>query len=198
MNDEASYNCDSCGEEIVVPIDMTAGSRQEYVEDCPVCCCPNVIHVGLKRMASGWEEKEWNTIALRKTKDDLGLSYPWHPWPTENNGSPERQMNLETLRAAHTEGRTGTWSGLRIGVYLGVLVDQPWNQAGATQAFTEIRFTWKFPNLFGGFSISAPPRFGTELISAHSLPWSGSWSIFDWHTSSVLDFGSSSARLIWL
>ena len=34
MKDEASYNCDSCGEEIVVPIDLTAGSRQEYVEDC--------------------------------------------------------------------------------------------------------------------------------------------------------------------
>jgi hypothetical protein len=45
MRDEASYNCDSCGEEIVVPIDLTAGSSQEYVEDCPVCCCPNVIHV---------------------------------------------------------------------------------------------------------------------------------------------------------
>ena len=45
MKDEASYQCDSCGEEIVVPIDLTAGSRQEYVEDCPVCCRPNVIHV---------------------------------------------------------------------------------------------------------------------------------------------------------
>ena len=45
MNDEASYNCDSCGEEIVLPIELSAGSAQEYVEDCPVCCCPNVIHV---------------------------------------------------------------------------------------------------------------------------------------------------------
>ena len=45
MKDEASYTCDSCGEEIVVPIDLSAGSSQEYVEDCPVCCCPNVIHV---------------------------------------------------------------------------------------------------------------------------------------------------------
>jgi hypothetical protein len=25
--------------------DLTAGSRQEYVEDCPVCCRPHVIHV---------------------------------------------------------------------------------------------------------------------------------------------------------
>ena len=45
MKDEASYTCDSCGEEIVVPIDLSAGTSQEYVEDCPVCCCPNVIHV---------------------------------------------------------------------------------------------------------------------------------------------------------
>ena len=45
MHDEATYICDSCGEEIVVPIDPTAGSRQEYVEDCPVCCNPSVIFV---------------------------------------------------------------------------------------------------------------------------------------------------------
>jgi hypothetical protein len=45
MKDEASYVCDSCGEEIVLPIDQSAGSAQEYVEDCPVCCCPNVIYV---------------------------------------------------------------------------------------------------------------------------------------------------------
>jgi hypothetical protein len=45
MNDEACYICDSCGEEIVIPLDLTAGVSQEYVEDCPVCCHPNVIHV---------------------------------------------------------------------------------------------------------------------------------------------------------
>lgn len=45
MEDEASYFCDSCGEEIVVPIDPSAGAMQEYVEDCPVCCRANVIHV---------------------------------------------------------------------------------------------------------------------------------------------------------
>jgi hypothetical protein len=45
MKDQASYVCESCGEEIVVPIDLSAGSSQEYVEDCPVCCNPNVIHV---------------------------------------------------------------------------------------------------------------------------------------------------------
>ena len=45
MRDEASYVCDSCGEDIVVPIDWSGGNRQSYVEDCPVCCNPNVIHV---------------------------------------------------------------------------------------------------------------------------------------------------------
>ncbi len=42
---DASYICDACGEEIVVPIDVSAGESQEYVEDCPVCCNPNLIHV---------------------------------------------------------------------------------------------------------------------------------------------------------
>jgi len=45
MRDEASYICDACGEEIVVPIDLSAGVRQQYVEDCPVCCQANVISV---------------------------------------------------------------------------------------------------------------------------------------------------------
>lgn len=47
MEDEASYICDSCGEEIVIPIDWGAGNRQNYVEDCPVCCNPSLIHVEL-------------------------------------------------------------------------------------------------------------------------------------------------------
>jgi hypothetical protein len=45
MDDEASYICDSCGEQIVVPVDLSAGASQEYVEDCPVCCCPSLIHL---------------------------------------------------------------------------------------------------------------------------------------------------------
>jgi len=45
MKDEASYVCDSCGEEIVVPIDLSAGTSQEYVEDCPDCYRPIVVHV---------------------------------------------------------------------------------------------------------------------------------------------------------
>ncbi len=43
--DEASYICPGCGEEIVVPVDASAGKVQDYPEDCPVCCQPNVLHV---------------------------------------------------------------------------------------------------------------------------------------------------------
>jgi len=46
--EEASYTCDACGEEIVIPIDLSAGESQEYVEDCPVCCRPNLIHVEIQ------------------------------------------------------------------------------------------------------------------------------------------------------
>ena len=44
---EAHYICDSCGEEIVVPIDVTEGPHQDYVEDCPICCNPMVLHVDI-------------------------------------------------------------------------------------------------------------------------------------------------------
>lgn len=42
---EGRYECPSCGEEIVVPVELDAGQEQEYVEDCPVCCAPVVLRV---------------------------------------------------------------------------------------------------------------------------------------------------------
>ena len=60
MKDEASYLCDSCGEEIVVPIDLSAGLTQEYIEDCPVCRHPIVIHVEIEEDGDVrvWAERE--------------------------------------------------------------------------------------------------------------------------------------------
>jgi Cysteine-rich CPXCG len=60
MQDESSYICDACGEEIIVPIDLSQGTRQKYVEDCPVCCQANVIHVELGDEGSVlvWGESE--------------------------------------------------------------------------------------------------------------------------------------------
>ena len=37
--------CPYCGEEVEVTVDPVGISSEQYVEDCPVCCNPNVIHV---------------------------------------------------------------------------------------------------------------------------------------------------------
>jgi hypothetical protein len=58
--DEGAYICDACGEEIVIPLDPSAGESQEYVEDCPVCCRPNIVHVEFDEdgTARVWGEAE--------------------------------------------------------------------------------------------------------------------------------------------
>ncbi len=60
MNDEATYICGACGEAIVIPIDLSQGEQQEYVEDCPVCCQPNVIRIEIASDGeiSAWAETE--------------------------------------------------------------------------------------------------------------------------------------------
>ena len=60
METEGAYFCDACGEEIVIPLDPSQGASQEYVEDCPVCCRPNVVHVEFDEAgeASVWAEGE--------------------------------------------------------------------------------------------------------------------------------------------
>lgn len=37
--------CPYCGEVEEVVVDPGGGDRQEYVEDCAVCCRPRVVHV---------------------------------------------------------------------------------------------------------------------------------------------------------
>jgi hypothetical protein len=41
----AGYQCAGCGEWNEVSIDETAGGQQSYVEDCQVCCRPNVLMI---------------------------------------------------------------------------------------------------------------------------------------------------------
>ncbi|SFI48366.1 CPXCG motif-containing cysteine-rich protein [Planctomicrobium piriforme] len=45
MQEETQYTCPYCGEEVVIPVDVTEGEQQEYVEDCPVCCSPVVLRI---------------------------------------------------------------------------------------------------------------------------------------------------------
>lgn len=35
---DISIHCPYCGEMVELELDMTAGMRQQYFEDCPVCC----------------------------------------------------------------------------------------------------------------------------------------------------------------
>ena len=60
MQVEAEYVCDSCGETIVIPVDLSQGARQSYGEDCPVCCRPHRIHIEVDPHgeAHAWAEAE--------------------------------------------------------------------------------------------------------------------------------------------
>ena len=37
---DAGVSCPYCGELVVISLDPGSGTRQEYVEDCQVCCRP--------------------------------------------------------------------------------------------------------------------------------------------------------------
>lgn len=37
---EAEVGCPYCGESVVIGLDSGGGEKQEYVEDCQVCCRP--------------------------------------------------------------------------------------------------------------------------------------------------------------
>jgi cysteine-rich CPXCG protein len=39
------FQCAGCGEWNETRVDSSAGTKQSYVEDCQVCCKPNVLRV---------------------------------------------------------------------------------------------------------------------------------------------------------
>ncbi len=42
-----TYLCAVCGEEIETVVDESQGIEQEYIEDCAICCRPNVLRVSI-------------------------------------------------------------------------------------------------------------------------------------------------------
>ena len=42
---QAGFQCAGCGEWNETSVDEAAGYRQQYVEDCQVCCKPNLLRV---------------------------------------------------------------------------------------------------------------------------------------------------------
>lgn len=45
MQNTAEYTCAYCGEINLAFVDLSAGMQQSYVEDCQICCQPNVLYV---------------------------------------------------------------------------------------------------------------------------------------------------------
>jgi hypothetical protein len=41
----AGFQCAGCGEWNETTVDESAGSRQSYIEDCQVCCKPNLLKI---------------------------------------------------------------------------------------------------------------------------------------------------------
>jgi hypothetical protein len=42
---QSGYVCSGCGEWNETSVDESAGRRQSYVEDCQVCCKPNLLRI---------------------------------------------------------------------------------------------------------------------------------------------------------
>lgn len=42
---EAAFQCAGCGQWNEIIVDESAGKHQSYVEDCQICCKPNVLDV---------------------------------------------------------------------------------------------------------------------------------------------------------
>jgi len=42
---ESGFQCAGCGKWNSTNVDESAGCRQSYIEDCQVCCRPNVLRV---------------------------------------------------------------------------------------------------------------------------------------------------------
>ncbi|MEO0409776.1 MAG: CPXCG motif-containing cysteine-rich protein [Cyanobacteria bacterium P01_A01_bin.135] len=47
MQTTADYSCAFCGELNGTFVDLSAGFQQSYIEDCQVCCRPNVLYVAV-------------------------------------------------------------------------------------------------------------------------------------------------------
>ena len=45
MSQATGFQCAGCGEWNEIVVDESAGNRQDYVEDCQVCCKPNLLSV---------------------------------------------------------------------------------------------------------------------------------------------------------
>lgn len=58
MSETIEASCPYCGERVEVIMDVGGSQRQEYIEDCPVCCQPWEITIEQDR------EGVWSVMLL--------------------------------------------------------------------------------------------------------------------------------------
>jgi transposase-like protein len=63
MTEPKIVYCPYCGEENEIEIDLSAGKRQSYEEDCQVCCRPWKVNVKV--------DSEGDVIVNLKTEEEL-------------------------------------------------------------------------------------------------------------------------------
>ncbi|NJL88051.1 MAG: CPXCG motif-containing cysteine-rich protein [Leptolyngbyaceae cyanobacterium SM1_1_3] len=60
MQNTAEFHCAFCGEPNLTFVDISAGNSQSYIEDCQVCCRPNVLYISIDeeeiQVATDYEE----------------------------------------------------------------------------------------------------------------------------------------------
>lgn len=47
MENTTEFICAFCGESNPTFVDISVGNQQSYVEDCQVCCRPNVLSINI-------------------------------------------------------------------------------------------------------------------------------------------------------
>jgi hypothetical protein len=53
----SGYQCAGCGEWNETSVDSSAGTKQSYIEDCQVCCKPNILHIAWNMSAGEYTIK---------------------------------------------------------------------------------------------------------------------------------------------
>jgi DNA replicative helicase MCM subunit Mcm2 (Cdc46/Mcm family) len=58
LDTTATFTCAVCGQTVVIEVDASAGRHQRYVEDCEVCCSPNVLTIDFDDKGRAWVAAE--------------------------------------------------------------------------------------------------------------------------------------------
>lgn len=46
---DAIYTCQWCGRDVAISVDPAGGRMQEWIEDCEMCCRPNILNITIER-----------------------------------------------------------------------------------------------------------------------------------------------------